>query len=522
MEMVADIGALTARSAALARAAAPIAAAGGAPAPADDQSQLDHIADALGRMDVLVGAMDRFNSTLRAGFPADGQAKPGLGDLVPADFWPVRAGFMRVTRLRLVDCFGQVLDLLGSSADQPADTADLVRSEPLTVVDRPDLVELAPRFTAPTRLWFRFVSATDDSVEADDSTSPLCGFVLPNHLDGDLQFHGDDGAGLGAVRFDAASGVVWEDSPGAPTNVGATPSAAVTNPHVAGIAQGLLDWGAVDATPDAPAVDTALSSLLRIVDATLWSVDPFGHIGDEHLSLLVGHPIAVMRAMVRVEVEEPVTPDLVRGLRVPVRLGALAHWQDGLLAYFVSDDYRTLHIPDPACADFARPIGPNQGFNQQASETSDYYTNFATDLGVLAQPGATPVDHPYVDTTGVLWVQPQQDVLLTLLMEPHSAVHATTGYLPRKDIGMRRAWVAPGLARLAPVFRFGPVMVDPKLIRMPVASDIRGTWSWSHRQDAATWADDPVTNSNGDARIPPDPSVGQEGWLRLSPDEPTA
>lgn len=494
----------------------------GGPGGTDD---LDHIADELDKMDVLVGAMDRFNSRLRSGFVADGAAKPDSGQPVPADFLPLRAGFLKVTRLRLVDCFGQVLDLAGSSATAQPPAGRILTSEPLAVPNRPDLVELAPRFTAPTRLWFRFVSALDDAAEATDAVSPLCGFVLPNHLDGDLQFHAADGTGLGAVRFDGGlagdgAGVVWEDSPGQPTRIGASPSATITDPHLAGIAQGLLDWGAVDATPDAPSADTALSALLRIVDASLWSVDPFGHIGEEHLALLVGHPIAVMRALVRVEVDEPVTPDLVRGTRVPVRIGALAHWQDGLLAYFVDDDYRTLHVPDPAAADFARPVGPNQGFNGQASTTSDYYAKFAQDLGVEAGKGATPVDHPYVDTTGVLWVQPQQDVWLTLLMEPHSVVHATTGFLPRKDIGMRRAWVAPGLARLAPVFRFGPVLVDPKVIRMPVAADIRGTWSWSHRSTPTAWADEPIVGSAGDARIPPDPSEGQEGWLKLTPEDP--
>lgn len=489
---------------------------------AGSQSDFDHVADELERMDVLVGAMDRFNSTLRAGFVADGVDRPAPGAGVPADFWPLRAGFMRIKRLRLVDCFGQVLDLAGSDATTRARMADIVRSEPFTVAGRPDLVELAPRFTAPSRLWFRFVSAVNDAEDAGDTVSPVCGFVLPNHLDGDLQFSSAGGLGLGAVRFDQASGVVWEDSPGLPTSIGKSPAVATDNRHLGGIAQGLLDWGTVDATPDAPAVDTALSSLLRIVDTTLWSVDPFGHIGEEHLALLVGHPIAVLRAKIRVEVNEPVTPGVVRGIRVPVRIGALAHWQDGLLAYFVGDDYRTLRVPDPAAADFARPIGPHQGFNQQASSTSDYYTNFASDLGVVAQPGATPVDHPYVDTSGIVWIQPGQDVMLTLLMEPHSVVHATTGYLPRKDIGMRREWVAPGLARLAPIFRFGPVLVDPKLIRMPVAADIRGTWSWSHRSTATTWADDPVINSTSDARIPPDPSQGQEGWLKLTPDAPAS
>ena len=51
-----------------------------------------------------------------------------------------------------------------------------------------------------------------------------------------------------------------------------------------------------DSTVNDPDKDTALSSLLRIIDTTLWTVDPFAHSGDEHMSLLIGHPIAVMRA----------------------------------------------------------------------------------------------------------------------------------------------------------------------------------------------------------------------------------
>lgn len=498
------------------------------PATATAQNaDLDHIADELARMDVLVGALDRFTTQLRDGLVAEDELKPdyaGLapGQAIPADYWPIRSAVMRVSRLRLVDCFGQYVDLLGSGPKSRADAAKIVRSEPLTVPDRTDLIELPPRFTSPSRLWFRFASASDDLVEAGDAVSPLCGFLLPNHLDGDLQFYGADGTGIGAVRFDAASGVVWEGAPGLPTNVGSAPSRATDNPHLSGIAQGLLDWGAVDAAPGGAAADTALSSLLRIVDTSLWTVDPFGHVGDEHLSLLVGHPLAVMRVLVEVEVADKIDPATVAGVRVPVRIGALAHWQDGLVAYFVDDDYRTLHVPDPSCAAFARPIGPNVGFNQSPTATADYYANFANDLGVEANPGATPIDHPYVDAAGLLWVQPGQRVMLTLLMEPHSSVHATTGYLPRKDIGMRRQWVAPGLSKLAPVFRFGPVLVDPKLIRMPVATDIHGTWSWSHRTDATTWADDPVTNSNADSRIPLDPSDGHEGWLKITPEQPSS
>lgn len=485
-----------------------------------DTDELRSVADALAEMDVLGGALDRFHTRLRGGFVADGESAPAQGEPAPAPFVALRAGFLRVRRLRLVDCFGQVLDLAGSSATTPADMAQIVRSEPMTVQGRPDLLELAPRFTAPTRLMLRFIDAGNDAREAQGEHSPVAGFLLPDHLDAELQFHGDDGAALGAVRFDVASGVLWEDAPGRPATVGASPARAIANRHLAGIAQGLLDWGIADTTRDDPAAETALSALLRVIDTTLWTVDPFAHAGDEHLSLLVGHPIAVLRARLTLEVDEPIRAEELATHRVPVRLGALAQWQDGLLGYFVDDDYRRLHLPDPAAAGLARPIGPGQGFLQSANRTSGYYTRFAADLGIDATEGASPVQHDFVDVddNGLLMLRPGQTVMLTLLVEPHSQVHATSGLLPRKALGMRREWVAPGLAAIAPSFRFGPVMVDPKRIRMPVASELRGSWSWCHRVDATTWQEDEVVNASGDAQLPRDPVMGQEGWLRLNPE----
>ena len=491
-------------------------------AKAVDTTELRSVAEALADMDILAGAMDRFHTRLRGGYVADGVAAPAHDEAAPAPFVALRAGFLRIRRLRLVDCFGQVLDLAGSGVEKMADMSAIVRSEPMTVTDRPDLLELAPRFTAPTRLLFRFMSADDDASEADGQLSPLCGFLLPDHLDAELQVHAADGDGLGAVRFDAVAGVQWEDAPGKPATLGASPGRAITNPHLAGIAQGLLDWGMADSTVNDPDKDTALSSLLRIIDTTLWTVDPFAHSGDEHMSLLIGHPIAVMRARLTLDIREPIAPDNLQAQRVPVRLGSLAQWQDGLLGYFVDDDYRTLHVPDPAAAGFARQIGPGQGFLQNPTRTSGYYDHFADDLGIAATAGASPVTHDFVDTSGMIFLRPGQTIKLTLLMEPHSSVNATCGLLPRKAIGMRREWVVGGLTNIAPTFRFGPVLVDPKRIRMPVASELHGTWSWCHRVDATTWQEDAVVNASGDGELPRDPVEGQEGWLKLTPEKAPA
>jgi len=338
---------------------------------------------------------------------------------------------------------------------------------------------------------------------------------LPNHLDGALEFFDDAGTNLGTIRPDPASGIAWEEAPGQPSTVGKSPARAISNSFLGGVAQSLIDWGVADSSEGAAQPETALSALLRIVDSTLWTVDPFGHTGDEHLALLVGHPIAVLRAQFRVEVNEPVTADVVKQMRIPVRLGALVHWEDGLMGYFVNDDYNTLYCADQAVAVFAREVGPGRGFLQSVDQAADYYANFTKDLVGDPVEGKTPVNHPYVNDEGVLFVQPGQTVNLTCLVEPHSVIHAATGIAPRKPIGMRREWVADALKKLSPTFRFGPVLVDPKRIRMPLANDIQGQWSWDHRSDITAWAEDPVVNATGDAILPPDPSKGQEGWLRV-------
>jgi hypothetical protein len=227
-----------------------------------------------------------------------------------------------------------------------------------------------------------------------------------------------------------------------------------------------------------------------------------------------------MRAKLRIEVQEKIAPAMIQSLLVPVRLGALTHWQDGLLGYFVDDDYDTLLCADASVAGFARSVGPGQGFLQSIDLVASFAANFAQDLAGNAGVGQTPVTHPYVDTSGVLWVQPNQDVNLTLLVEPLNSVFFTAGLLPRKDVGMRRQWVTNALAQISPTFRFGPVLLNPKLIRMPVANEIQGSWSWDHRTDITDWGEDPVTNATADAILPPDPAAGSEGWLRLSPPVP--
>jgi hypothetical protein len=488
--------------------------------PDGDRALLEDIATALKSMDVLAATMTMLTQ-LRGGYPGDGTAAPKPGDPAPKLFFPMRSGFFKVLRLRLVDGFGQFIDLAGSSAAQTADPKRILHSEPLDIPGHPELLGLPPRFTSPARILLRYMDSAGSKNEASLATdvspgySPVCGYLMPNHLEAALEFFEADGSNVGIVRPADDGSILWEDAPGQPSTVGQSPSRALPNPYLADIAEALIRWGIRDANVPNES-DTALQALMRVIDSTLWSIDPFGHQGDEHLSLLVGHPVVVMRASLKMELQEPVNPASALKIKFPVRLGSLIHWQDGLLGYFVNDDYDTLYCSDAAAAGLARAIGPGTGFLQQINLVQGYYDTFPT-------PAADdPIKHPFLDTSGTIWIYPGQEVQLTLLVEPLTNVNATTGLLPRKEIGMRRDWVGDALAKLAPTFRFGPVLVDPKRIRMPIAAELNGTWTWDHRTDVITWANDPVSQANQDALLQPDPPVASEGWLQLNPPEPGA
>jgi hypothetical protein len=478
-------------------------AGGSSIADADETNALEDAAARLQDMDVLAGPLERFNLALRAGVALDAPPAPA-----PSGFLAVRAGFLRLTQLRLVDAFGQVLYLAGSAQGVAVDPNRVTIGG--TAAAGTGVLPLPPRFTAPTKVQFRFRDAANWTADATDDRPPVCGWLMPNHLDGGIEFFDATGSPLGELRLDPDLGTLWEPVPGSPAAFGAPPISAIPDADLAAIAQAIYEIAPDDAAAERP---SALRELLRVVDTTRWTIDPFAHAGEEHLALLLGHPIAVVRATLSLDVREPATGSELPFAAVPVRLGSLTHWQDGLLGYFVVGEFQTFRCA-AAAAELARPA-PADGFLGPIDDTKTYASEFAAD--VAADTPASPVEHPYVDSSGILRTVPGVEVKLILLLEPHALVHATTCLLPRKQLGVRRAWMAPALGKMAPTFRFGPVLRDPKRIKMPIPADIKGAWSWSHRADVDKWEDEDVAHLGQDATLAPDPVVAAEGWLRLTP-----
>ena len=119
------------------------------------------------------------------------------------------------------------------------------------------MIAAPPRFTAPGRLLLRFVDADPAAPattleDTGEGVRPVCGFVLPDHLDGTLEFFDAAGSAVGSVEpsADGDGRAVWTNAPGTPSPAGRPPSGILADPHLGALADALVTGAS--RTPRAP------------------------------------------------------------------------------------------------------------------------------------------------------------------------------------------------------------------------------------------------------------------------------
>jgi len=512
---------------------------------ADTQNAFRTLDEAVRQLDVVTVALDGVRTQL-LGLPVgDGLRRPGDGSggvVNPAPIaapHAVLAGTLTLTRARLLDAFGRTLDVPLTQVAVPT------RS---TIAAQPTALELPPRLLRPARWQFRLVDAvtavgTDgtearvDQIETSLQVNPVAGFVMPDHLDESLEVFSVDGAPIGELLHEAVSGgVMWEIAAGregpadAGPNYGLTPAQASLGSFAAGlVAADARARAGAPLDPDATQ-ESALSALLRAVDTTLWTVDTFAALGSEHVAGLVGRPIAVVRAQLRLELRPPLDVDLSDAQRAaewaqaeadaarhafPVRIGELTRSDDGVLGFFVNDDYTRFRLVDKTIAGAATAGGRSRG-------------QLGLYSSVNGMPASQPIAHPYIagtDDADTLLLHLGQTVTLTVFMHPAGKCSLTSGVLPRKALALARDWVGPGLAKIAPSLRTGPVLVETDLdkdrqVRLPKVSVFGKDQNFLWRDTPATWRSDAILAATQTALLPDTPAELREGWIRVAPDAP--
>jgi hypothetical protein len=499
--------------------------------------------DAVCNLDVVTATLDGMRTQL-LGLPvSDGLRRPtdGVSVTNPAPVAPPHslvAGCLTLTRARLLDVFGRTLEVPLTTVATPT------RS---TIEKRPGALALTPRLLRPSRWQLRLVDAATpvgaegkearvDQIEKDLQVNPVAGFVMPDHLDESLELFGIDGAPIGELLHESVSGgVMWEIAAGreGPADAGPLFGLAPAQLPLGQFAAGLVAADAARRKGAPLALDTpqesALSSLLRAIDTTLWTIDTFAALGSEHVAGLVGRPVAVVRAQLRLELRPPDDIDLSDSQRAdewaaaereaaryafPVRIGELTRSDDGVLGFFVNDDYSRFRLVDKVIAGAATDGGRSRG---QLGL-----------FGVAGVPKKMPFPEGYIagtDDADTLMLHIGQTVTLTLLMHPAGKASLTSGILPRKALALARDWVGPGLAAIAPSLRTGPVLVETDLdangqVRLPKISVFGKDQNFLWRDTPATWRTDAILAATQTALLPETPAELREGWIRVAPDTP--
>jgi hypothetical protein len=426
----------------------------------------------------------------------------GAGDVdtsfggAPPFFFPIRAGFLRFEKLQIVDCFGQALDLMWAN-DNPggsADTFQPIRSDALSPGDNKALNEVdqlliqPPRLVQPSRLDFRFVSADKDAVEIglDADANPVCGWLLPNHLDRGVTVYDVQGQMLGEFLLRPTGQDTytadWQSAPNGTSPVSGPEG--IKNLHLQNILADLnnrQDKG------------TALKNFLEVIDETLWVVNPLGGRADQNMSTLIGRPLAVVRAKLQLTLGGQPVYDQSWGATFEqnsgdittttfyVRLGDLQLRDDGLMGYYDESQhvFYSVHYPEDL-----------------------------TPSSFIAQIGR--------DNYIPLQFNGDASAFITLLFDPLGSVHASTGILPTKTLTLPPWFFEDALAKMAVTFRAGPVLLDPGRIVMPKPAEQNGTWSWVQHTDTTNWSEGPIEQATQIASLADAPLTVSEGWLKLS------
>ena len=489
-------------------------------------TSLDGIREQLLGIDYLAGAVVRQ-------IPDDdptASPRPVASELPTALF----GGTIDVLELRAVDAFGRTLPI---PVDEMRTTATL------EVAGTPGAIAIPPRVQHGARWLFRLIDpghpltadpadaaeAYVDQMAGDDGVTPIAGFVLPDHMDESLEFFDRTGKPIGELIHDAVSdAVAWEPAPGRLVPPDAGPMTGIPGEfgapaqHAGLLADGLIRADIENRHSGEPATRSALSALLRAIDTTLWSIDTFQAIGSPTIAGLVGRPVALVRATLRLEAPDDVDevlvthPDGIDGrravfaslaaMRFPVRIGDLGRSDDAVLGFFVDDDYTRFHVVDKVVASHALDSGRHRGH-----------------LGLLGEvevPATDALAHTYIEAEDTLLVRPGQVVRLTILMLPAGKVHLTTGIVPRKALALADEWVTPGLRRLVPSLRVGPVLVDPAEIHLPKVASLGEDQNFIRRTGPLTWKEDPIIAATSAALLPKVPHEVQEGWIRVAPAKP--
>ncbi len=397
-------------------------------------------------------------------------------------FNPIRSGVLKLNQLRLVDTFGRV---------QSVDISDVGASDHMLHPAGRNRVALPPRLLTPVRLNFRWLSAAHSLQESNShpATTPICGWLAPNNFDGSLMVYDQAGTALGWIDRQGR----WRSAPGRSEYMAPE---RITNPYFRRTVLFLLDRG-----------PNFMASFMNGLNRVQEQIDPENFAEHQQLALLMGRPLAVVRAALNLEQKGehaidhhwPIfRSDVKHGYRetrdyeyvqFPIRLGEYRQFNDGLVGYW----------EESFDGHFESPLYLNASLESEAETAPD---------GIVYNVDESAHRLQSVDSRAQRF---------TLMMDPRGKIHATCGIVPVKDIHIPKEHYTPALENIEMTFLSAPVLGDRSQIQLPLPDEPGYRWSWlQHRDDGWERTDQDDIVPAGSRADFSGRQIIRDGWLQLS------
>jgi hypothetical protein len=334
-------------------------------------------------------------------------------------------------------------------------------------------------------------------------------------VDGSLALYDQQGRPLGTLYLThgGAAPIGWQSAPGDARTIGQDLATvlAYQNPQLREVALALGGPGATAAN---------FAAMWKVIDTVGETIEPGPLPSDSDIAVLVGRPIALVQAAVRLELQGTAMLDLgwdafgddsedsdaaVTGIQFPVVLGDLAKLRDGLIGYYLETS----------------PGGPYDltTFYSQGADPKATSGVVQPAQGTLHLTPTPPLDPDGADEPPDLAPYTQR---VLMLLDPRAQVHATTGILPTAALALPPDQSQATTSALDLSLFTAPVLRGAGALALPTPSeggyavafidaehDDHGALEWVVTPDIATPSSDAVWAYT--------PQQVREGWLRLNP-----
>jgi len=391
----------------------------------------------------------------------------------------VISSISEIKEITIIDAFGQT-QTINTLPNMPNSCVPEISLTLQTKQDNQFILN-KPRFSSPARAKFRFIDAENRIEEIN----PVCGFILCDHLEWAMEVFDYAGESLGQLSlmerniFDGlnqSGRVSWDPAPGQETRLGRPNE--IPNQHLNMLFSQLIELSLEDVARSENNVQPGiLSSFMQLLDSTMDTIYTNPTESENLPSLFAGKPICIARAELEIEIMDSsnhTTP-------VAISVGSIERTLDGVLGYFIDEDYTK--------------------FYSIANSNGD-------------------TNHPFIKYSNELSIIPGEKIQMTLVFDPLAKLTARTGLVPERILRLKPEYRKAPISKLAPTYRFGPLLIDPTNVAMPLPSlrqDVN--WTWISMPKVNQWNEENIADDPQLASIPQDRIKAWNGWLKIDPIE---